>query len=171
MASGGDDRTFTDEPYSAWISNTELTPITAEECKDIMEKGKSKQLIQAYLVAAENHDLSYFKTLLSDHQNLLAEEAKLRAEREAKKASKTKRKSNAGADDAEGDLDDMDDDDDKAGAKRKSKKRKKSFASDGEEQKVTRYPSPPLPLGAPPIRVADSGRSPLKRQRLRPSSS
>ena len=85
---------------SAWIPNTDLTPLTAEECKDVAEKGKSKALIAAYQVAAENHDLQHFKEILAEHENALQAEAEKREQREAEKVAKAdrkKRKSDAAA--------------------------------------------------------------------------
>ncbi|KAI9873921.1 MAG: hypothetical protein M1823_007804, partial [Watsoniomyces obsoletus] len=51
----------------AWIPNTDLSPLTAEECKDVKEKGKGKALLAAYEVAAEAHNLDYFKEMLAEH--------------------------------------------------------------------------------------------------------
>ncbi|RMZ92696.1 hypothetical protein DV736_g25, partial [Chaetothyriales sp. CBS 134916] len=49
----------------AWIHNSGLTSLKAEDCKDVSEKGKNKSLIEAYKIAAEDHELQYFKDLLS----------------------------------------------------------------------------------------------------------
>ncbi|MCJ1437058.1 hypothetical protein MMC27_006443 [Xylographa pallens] len=119
----------------AWIINSELSPLTPEECKDIADKGKSKSLLEAYKIAAQGHDLAYFKTMLADHMAAMQEDADEKAEREAKKASKAKRKSgevSAPADNE--DADEMDVDEDGADSKPKSKKRKKSLESDGDEK-------------------------------------
>ena len=120
--------------FSAWLPNTELTPLTPEECKDIPEKGKSKGLLEAYNVAAEGNDLAFYKNVLMDHQQALDEDAERRAEREAKKAekaTKAKRKSEA----AIADDDDMDVDEE-GESKPKPKKRKKSMVDDDIEEKV-----------------------------------
>ena len=120
---------------SAWIINSELSPLTPEECKDIADKGKSKSLLKAYNIAAEGHDLAYFKAMLADHMAAMQEDADEKAEREAKKASKAKRKSGEVSAPAEDeDADEMDVDEDGAGSKPKSKKRKKSIESDGNEK-------------------------------------
>ena len=124
--------------YSAWIVNTELTPVTPEECKEAPEKGKTKSLIEAYKIASADHDLAYFKEMLADHMNAMQEDADARAEREAKKASKAKRKSTEAttAEADSGDVDEMDIDDEAGSSKPKSKKRKKSLDSDETEEKV-----------------------------------
>ena len=134
--------------YSAWISNTELTPITPEDCKDVQEKGKSKLLIQAYSIAAEGHDLAWFKEMLREHQAAMDEDAAARAEKEAKKANKSKRKSmdvtaTAAKDE---DADEMDVDEEDGESKPKSKKRKKSLDSDGAEEKVWSSTPPKLAI-------------------------
>ena len=123
---------MTHSSNSAWIPNTDLTPISPEDCKDVPEKGKSKSLLEAYAVAADAHDLNYFKTMLAEHQEAMVEDAERRAEREAKKAQKAKRKSDAAA---AAEADDMDIDDEEEG-KPKTKKRKKSIGSDGADEKV-----------------------------------
>jgi hypothetical protein len=122
-----------------------LTSLDPESCKDVSEKGKQKQLIAAYKVAAEGHDLQHFKNLLADHQRAVqqdfmdreaaaAEKAALKAEKEAakeaaKEEKKKKRKSTA----AEADAETADGDSKKAKA---TKKRKKDTESDAEGGKV-----------------------------------
>jgi len=128
-------RHLADVCSSAWILNSELTPITPEECKDAPEKGKAKSLIEAYKIAAEGHDLQYYKDMLDEHKALVKQEDEARAEREAKKANKAKRKSGANPTAAADDgTDDMEIDDEGETLKPKSKKRKKDADSDGEEK-------------------------------------
>lgn len=135
---------------SAWIPNTDLTPLKPDDCKDVAEKGKSKALVAAYHVAEQGHDLQYFKDMLLDHakamqedderrQAKLAEKAAARAEKAAAKPEKKKRKSEAkvAADDVE-----MEDADDDADVKKSAKKRKKEAESDDDEtEKVSGEPS------------------------------
>ena len=127
--------------FSAWIVNTELTPLSVEECQDATEKGKSKNLIEAYKVAAQGHDLAYYKEMLADHMHAIQEDNEARAEREAKKANKAKRKSIAESAAAESaaDADAMDVDEEVGEPKPKSKKRKKSLDSEATEEKVSRF--------------------------------
>ena len=125
---------------SAWIPNTELTPLSAEDCKDVPEKGKQKALKEAYEIAAEDHDLAYFKTMLGDHAKAVQEDEELRAqkeaEKEAKKARQAKRKSNATtAEDDE--ADEMDIDEEGEPKPKASKKRKKSLVDSDDEGKVS----------------------------------
>lgn len=120
---------------SAWMPNTELTQLTKESVTEPSEKGKSKLLLLAYEKAAEQNDLAYFKEMLVDHQRAIQEDQEAQAEREAKKASKAKRKSmDTTAQAAE--VDDMDVDEEVGDAKPKSKKRKKDLDSDAGDEKV-----------------------------------
>ncbi|KAG5300977.1 PWWP domain-containing protein [Histoplasma ohiense] len=122
----------------AWIPNTDLTPLDPESCKDVNEKGKTKSLVEAYRVAAENHDLQYFKDMLADHQRALEqdqEEREARAAAKAAKQEKKKRKSIDVADEQEDEAADVETE------KRKStKKRKKDVESDAESDKPAKTP-------------------------------
>lgn len=105
-----------------------------EQCKDTDPKGKKQDLASAYAIAAHNHSLDYYKGLLNDHQAALEADKEAKAERDAKKASKSKRKSvdtSALVDDA----DEMDVDE--VAPEKKSKKRKKEADSDATEEKVS----------------------------------
>lgn len=115
------------------MPNTDLSPLDTSTCKDTTEKGKSKPLLAAYEKAAEQHGLEYFKDMLADHQKAVKEDLEAQAERDAKKAHKSKRKS---TDVPMEDADDMDVDDEAEGPKPKSKKRKKEIDSDGDEKVV-----------------------------------
>ena len=125
--------------HSAWMPNTDLQPLSPEDCQDVPEKGKSKSLIEAYKIAAESHDLSYIKEILLDHQEQIAEDQQRVKEREEKKAAKAKRKSDAAA--AVEEVDEMDVDEDEEEDKPKSKKRKKAAESDDEGKVSTRVPT------------------------------
>ncbi len=121
----------------AWMPNTELTPLDPEDesVKSPPEKGKSKMLLAAYAKAAEGNDLQHFKTMLVEHQKALQQDIEeheaLAAEKAAAKKSKKSRKS---SDAVAEDVDAMDIDDDEAAEKPKSKKRKKVEDSDAEEK-------------------------------------
>jgi dihydroorotase-like cyclic amidohydrolase len=139
--------------YSAWIPNTDLSPLDPEQCKDVNEKGKQKQLIAAYKVAAEGHDLQYFKNLLADHQRAIqqeseereaaaAEKAALKAQKEAAKEAakeeKKKKRKSVAAETEDAEMVDADEGDKKA----KTKKRKKEAGSDVEDEKVGKTITP-----------------------------
>lgn len=125
---------------SAWVPNTQLTPITPAECANVSEKNKTKGLIAAYKVAAEGHDLQHFKTLLADHQAALQQEIEeaeaqeaAKAAAKAEKAKKSKRKSKGADTDVE--MEEAD------GSKKEkaTKKRKKDTETDGEADKVRAF--------------------------------
>ena len=127
---------------SAWIPNTNLTPLDPAECKDVSEKNKSKLLIGAYKVAAEGHDLQYFKNLLSDHQAALQQEVEEReAEEAAKAAAKAEKETKKDKRKSKGAETDVDMEDAEAGKKSKvTKKRKKDAEPDVEPEKVRMLP-------------------------------
>ena len=122
---------------SAWMPNTDLTPLKTETIDPDNTKGKSRQLASAFAKASEQNDLRHFKDMLADHQKAVKEDADAQAERDAKKVSKSKRKSVDAAAASPDDADDMDIDDEVEAPKSKSKKRKKDADSDAED-KVTR---------------------------------
>lgn len=119
----------------AWMPNTDLTSLDPTTCAGVDPKGKSKVLVAAYEKASENQSLDHFKKVLQDHQEALQADAEAQAEREAKKASKAKRKS-VDASALTEDADEMEVDEAPEAAKPKSKKRKKEAADgdDGEEK-------------------------------------
>ena len=105
-----------------------------ESIKSPAEKGKSKTLLAAYAKAAEEKELSHFKTMLYDHQKALAEDLEAQEERAAAAAAKKAKKSEKASRKSLGDGDDMDLDDNELGDKPKSKKRKKAEDSDADEK-------------------------------------
>lgn len=110
------------------------------------DKKFTKDLWGAYEVAAEEHDLDYFKGMLVEHEKNLIQLREEEAEKEQKKAEvadkKAKRKSTgASATDAEGDVTMEDAASEEAPKKpKKTPKRKadKEVEVD-EEEKVNRY--------------------------------
>lgn len=105
------------------------------------EQGKrARGLWEAFKVAAEGHDLAYFKKILLQHEQALHDDREEQAEHEAKKqAKKDKRKSkDAAADEEDISMEEADGDAGAAKAKAKpSKKRKKAADSDAEDEKVS----------------------------------
>lgn len=134
---------------SSWIPNVDLTPLDTDEIKSADKSKKSKQLLKAYEVAGEGHDLDYFKDLLREHEKAVAEEKeeqeKRAQEKREKKEKKVKRQSKSkdtvedGDDDVEMEDGPEEDAEDGATAKPKkaTKKRKKEADSEGETPKVS----------------------------------
>lgn len=133
---------------SAWHVNTELKPLDMEELKEVVakrdptDKKFTKDLWGAYEVAAEEHDLDYFKGMLVEHEKNLIQLREEEAEKEQRKAEaaekKAKRKSTVAAD-VEGDVTMEDAASEEAPKKsKKTPKRKadKEVEAD-EEDKVT----------------------------------
>ena len=122
---------------SVWIHNTDLNPLKPEDCKDVSPKGKGKQLIEAYNVAAEGHDLLHFKKTLDEHYNALQQDLDAKEAKEAEKAAKAdkkKRKSDVQVGNDDVDMEDIDADE----PKKSSKKRKKEAdEEDDEDEKVS----------------------------------
>ena len=132
--------------FSAWQVNTELAPLDMDDVKKVLEKEdrgkKSKDLWAAYQVAAENHDLAYFKNLLQDHEKNLQKIQEELAAKEAEKAAKAAKKKAKEEKAAEEDVD-MDGAEDTQPSKPKSasKKRKKDAAEiEGETPKPAKTP-------------------------------
>lgn len=105
-------------------------------------------MIAAYKVAAEGHDLQYFKNLLADHQRAIqqeieereaaaAEKAAQKAQKEAAKKEekdKKKKRKSVAAESEDVEMADADDGDKKP---KSAKKRKKDAESDAEGEKVS----------------------------------
>lgn len=140
---------------SIWMNNTLLTPLDPEECKTLPNSKMTKALQEAYKVASENHDLDYFKDLLSTWMTEMEAIRKLEAEEleaiealeaeqalhaasgeagdeaaAAKPKKKPARKSKGADDDLA--MDDAD------AAPKSTKKRKKADESEGDAPKASR---------------------------------
>ncbi|KAF2674934.1 hypothetical protein BT63DRAFT_24523 [Microthyrium microscopicum] len=118
----------------AWQVNTDLVPLDIDELKAIVERNevgkKTKALWSAYEVAAEGHDLEYFKTMLKEHElHLQQEQERAIEEVEDKKAKKEKK----GKKDDDGDIE-MDDAEEEVTDKKKSAKKRKKSLGDGVEE-------------------------------------
>lgn len=94
-------------PHSGWIPNTDLVDLNPETMMEGVTPKMRKDLAAAHQLAAEQHDLDYFKEILKNFVEARAAEAAAKeAARAAKKASKkaTPKKSKA-IPDADGDID------------------------------------------------------------------
>ncbi|OCK83847.1 hypothetical protein K432DRAFT_162271 [Lepidopterella palustris CBS 459.81] len=127
----------------AWQVNTDLQPLDVEEVKQAVKENnqgkKTKALWEAYHVAAEEHDLQWFKAMLLEHDKAIAADIEEKAAAEAKKQEKkekSRRKSTAVEENEDIEMNDVDEDGDLPPTKAKaSKKRKKDTDSDGETEK------------------------------------
>jgi hypothetical protein len=121
--------------------NTDLSPLDLDEIKTTVDDGtqgkKSKALWEAYKVAAENRDLSYFKNMLREHEERRLQLEQEEVEREAKKAAKEAKKKAKEVTLDDVDMEDVDEGGEGVKAPKSSKKRKKGAESDGERSKVS----------------------------------
>jgi len=127
------------------MPNVDLTRLQPDEVKNAEQGKKGKALWNAYDVAKEQNDLQWYKDLLRQHEQDLADEteeqARRQTEKEAKKEKKAKRKSkDVAADDEDTQMDDAEEEpavaEDAPKEKKASKKRKKDVESEGESIKV-----------------------------------
>lgn len=142
----------------AWQVNYDLLPFNIEDVKKeantVSSTKKNKALSEAYVIAAEGHDLDWFKTMLKDHEQAMQEDIRVReakAEEKAKKADKAAKRKSAAAGDVSDDVEMEDAGDDAAPKKAKaSKKRKKEDESEGEPEKPAKTPKQKLKLNNKP---------------------
>ena len=92
---------LTSYPYSGWVANTQLDDVDFDTLGDLPPSAR-KDLISAHQLAAEKHDLDYFKEVLKNFMEaraaeLAAKEAAKEAAKAAKKASQTKKQSKSKA--------------------------------------------------------------------------
>ncbi len=138
---------------SSWIPNTDLTPLELEDVNESKSNGKTKSLAEAYTVAREGRDLAWYKNILFEHEQKLANDQALREEKKAKKDKKGTRKSKDIAEDGDdgASMEDAINDgatDGEGGKKAKpAKKRKKDLDSEGESTKVSNYTAAHALLG------------------------
>ncbi|RWA12433.1 hypothetical protein EKO27_g2674 [Xylaria grammica] len=114
----------------SWTPNTDLSELDPTTVADIVTSKMRKDLQAAHLLAAEGHDLDYYKNVLREF-----EEQRL-AKAEAKKSkAKTPKKSNKTTDD-DGDVD-MEDIEGEAGepAEKKSKSKKRKAEDENNAMK------------------------------------
>ncbi|EOA89082.1 hypothetical protein ACJQWK_05989 [Exserohilum turcicum] len=138
----------------AWQVNTDLLPFDLEEVKKDVETGnqgkRNKALWEAYQIAAEGHDLAYFKEMLSAHESAMQEDLEQREQKQQQKKEKAekaaKRKSTAVDSSEDVDMEDTGDAAPSAKKAKATKKRKKDDESDAESGKPAKTPKTKLKL-------------------------
>lgn len=131
------------------MPNIDLVKIADEDLTDLESKKLQKKgLLDAHKLAADKHPLDYFKRLLMEFEDARREEeskymqkmeekeAKLakrqeKSEQAASKTAKAKRKSSAGVEDEDVDMEDSTE------APKSSKKRKKPDVASGDDETVS----------------------------------
>lgn len=120
-------------------------PLEVDDIKRTVETGdsgkKTKALWEAYQIAAEQHDLNYFKEMLVEHEKRVIQEQRDFEEKQAKKDTeevkkpKQKRKSETTiAEDTE--MEDAGGDEDQKKSKKTNKRKIKEPETEGEAPKV-----------------------------------
>ncbi|KAF2723217.1 hypothetical protein K431DRAFT_283019 [Polychaeton citri CBS 116435] len=160
-----------------WMANIHLTPLDTEEIKEKPTSKLSKSLKHAYELAAEDHELGYYKDLIKQFQDdekaFLEEQARIQEQAEKDAATKAaekaeegetkkkkSRKSKGGSEDVEMA---------NADAPKSSKKRKKDTESDSEGSKpkktpkVTKLNAPKTPNGQTTASAKKSSSKPRKK--------
>ncbi|KAM5373823.1 hypothetical protein ACJZ2D_006785 [Fusarium nematophilum] len=106
-----------------WVPNTSLTELTPEKAQNTITEKMRKDLKEAFILAAEDNSVEYYKDMLKQFQEeLIAQEE---ARREAAATPKKSKKGKAKAADDDVDMEDVDD-----AAQEKSKSSKKRKADD-----------------------------------------
>lgn len=119
--------------YSAWIPNTDIEPLDCNAIAGIAQGKLSKSLFAAYQLAAENHDLDHYKTILREFEEdrKQAREAK-EASKAAKASAKKNKKSKDTVQDEDEDVEMADADEVEKEEKPKASKKRKAAADDDE---------------------------------------
>ena len=72
--------------------NYDLLPFDLDDVKKEVESGnptkKNKALSEAYVIAAEGHDLEWFKAMLADHEQAMQEDLLTKQAKASKKRKK-----------------------------------------------------------------------------------
>ncbi|KFY49092.1 hypothetical protein V495_00740 [Pseudogymnoascus sp. VKM F-4514 (FW-929)] len=119
----------------AWVPNTDLEPLDCSTIGSVPQGKLSKSLYAAYQLAAENHDLDYFKDVLREFEasNRRAEKEKEEAAK-AKASAKKSKKSKDVVQDEDEDVDMADAGSDEVEKEEKPKPSKKRKAAADEDE-------------------------------------
>jgi hypothetical protein len=111
-----------------------------DELKEIAASGqqgkRSKQLWNAFEVAAEEHDLAYFKDMLLDHERRVIQERQEQEDKEAKKLEQSAKKAGRKSLPAASEDVEMDGATSDAAPKKSAKKSKRKAEADDDALKV-----------------------------------
>lgn len=146
-----------------WVSNKDLVDLDPDKVAELVTPKMRKDLQLAHEIAAEGHDLEYYKDLLQQFQEELIEkqkaaEAKATAAATPKK-SKKQAKSSADVDVEDVEMEDVDDEPSTTKAKKSEKKRKNTEDSETPQRsesvkkpkiKLTNNATPKTANGATP---------------------
>lgn len=158
---------------SGWVSNKDLVDLDSEKVADLITPKMRKDLQLAHEIAAEGHDLDYYKDLLQQFQEELIEKQKAAEAKAAAAATpkKSKKQAKSSADE-DVEMEDVDDEPSTAKAKKSEKKRKNTEDSETPQRsesvkkpkiKLTNNATPKTANGATPKSAKASGEAKTKK--------
>lgn len=159
---------------SGWVSNKDLVDLDSEKVADLITPKMRKDLQLAHQIAAEGHDLDYYKDLLQQFQEELIEKQKAAEAKAAAAATpkKGKKQAKSSADVEDVEMEDVDDEPSTAKAKKSEKKRKNTEDSETPQRsesvkkpkiKLTNNATPKTANGATPKSAKAGGEAKTKK--------
>lgn len=160
--------------HSGWVSNKDLVDLDSEKVADLITPKMRKDLQLAHQIAAEGHDLDYYKDLLQQFQEELIEKQKAAEAKAAAAATpkKSKKQAKSSADVEDVEMEDVDDEPSTAKAKKSEKKRKNAEDSETPQRsesvkkpkiKLTNNATPKTANGATPKSAKAGGEAKPKK--------
>lgn len=157
-----------------WVSNKDLVDLDSDTVADLITPKMRKDLQLAHEIAAEGHELEYYKDLLQQFQEELIEKQKAAEAKAAAAATpkKSKKQAKSSADVEDVEMEDVDDEPSTAKAKKSEKKRKTTEDSETPQRsesvkkpkiKLTNNATPKTANGATPKSAKGSGEAKTKK--------
>lgn len=157
-----------------WVSNKDLVDLDSDKVADLITPKMRKDLQLAHEIAAEGHDLEYYKDLLQQFQEELIEKQKAAEAKAAAAATpkKSKKQAKSPADVEDVEMEDVDDEPSTAKAKKSEKKRKNTEDSETPQRsesvkkpkiKLTNNATPKTANGATPKSAKAGGEAKTKK--------
>lgn len=159
---------------SGWVSNKDLVDLDSEKVADLITAKMRKDLQLAHQIAAEGHDLDYYKDLLQQFQEELIEKQKAAEAKAAAAATpkKSKKQAKSSADVEDVEMEDVDDEPSTTKTKKSEKKRKNTEDSETPQRsesvkkpkiKLTNNATPKSANGATPKSAKAGGEAKAKK--------
>lgn len=157
-----------------WVSNKDLVDLDSDKVSGLITPKMRKDLQLAHEIAAEGHDLEYYKDLLQQFQEELIEKQKAAEAKAAAAATpkKSKKQAKSSADVEDVEMEDVDDEPSTAKAKKSEKKRKNTEDSETPQRsesvkkpkiKLTNNATPKTANGATPKSAKAGGEAKTKK--------
>ncbi|KAG8164892.1 hypothetical protein KVR01_005167 [Diaporthe batatas] len=157
-----------------WVSNKDLVDLDSDKVSDLITPKMRKDLQLAHEIAAEGHNLEYYKDLLQQFQEELIEKQKAAEAKAAAAATpkKSKKQAKSSADVEDVEMEDVDDEPPTTKAKKSEKKRKNTEDSETPQRsesvkkpkiKLTNNATPKTANGATPKSAKAGGEAKTKK--------